>query len=449
MLRWMCRRRAHRSTSSTRRGACLWRGKTLTDPDALTEALAPFAGDLAKVGLETGGWSTWLWHGLCERGLPAVCMDARQAHAVLSVTINKTDANDARGLAHLLRTGLYREVRVKSWDDMRKRALLRARATMVRTVIDLANAIRGALRTFGFNLAAGPGNGGALAFERRATAHLATRPDLMPVVAPLLDAWRAARAQVARHDRAVRAIVRADPPCRLLMTAPGVGHLTALSFSGAIGDPNAFQSGRTAAAWIGLTPRRHQSGTIDMQGAHLPAGRQAPAIVSLRGRGPHPDAFEDRQRAAPMGAEPARARRLQARHGGGWRASSPWCCTRCGAAGARSRPPAWRGRRVTSNRELRVERGQPKEAHVGIRCPCGGGGVRRDAEHDHRVTCAATAPGRIAHRDIAGSRLEAHRAAAAPCRARADRGDNPDPGHAHPPKVEDRSTPRRSRLGQL
>ena len=193
-------------------------------------------------------------------------MDARQAHAVLSVTINKTDANDARGLAHLLRTGLYREVRVKSWDDMRKRALLRARATMVRTVIDLANAIRGALRTFGFNLAAGPGNGGALAFERRATAHLATRPDLVPVVAPLLDAWRAARAQVARHDRAVRAIVRADPPCRLLMTAPGVGHLTALSFSGAIGDPNAFQSGRTAAAWIGLTPRRHQSGTIDMQG---------------------------------------------------------------------------------------------------------------------------------------------------------------------------------------
>lgn len=73
------------------------------------------------------------------------CMDARQAHAALSVTMNKTDTNDARGIVHLLRTGLYREVRVKSWDDMRKRALLRARATMLRSALDLANAIRGAL----------------------------------------------------------------------------------------------------------------------------------------------------------------------------------------------------------------------------------------------------------------------------------------------------------------
>jgi transposase len=81
---------------------------------------------------------------------------------------------------------------VKSWRDMRKRALLRARATMVRIVMDLANAIRGALRTFGLSLAAGPGDGGARAFEGRAVAHLAARPDLVGIVTPLLDAWRAA-----------------------------------------------------------------------------------------------------------------------------------------------------------------------------------------------------------------------------------------------------------------
>lgn len=247
-------------------GTCLWRGKALTDPDALAEALAPFAGDISKVGMETGCWSTWLCHELRDRGLPVVCMDARQAHAALSVTMNKTDGNDARGLAHLLRTGLYREVRVKSWEDMRKRALLRARATMVRTALDLANAIRGALRTFGINLPAGTGNGGASAFGHRAAEHLAARPDLVPIVEPLLDAWRAARAQVARHDRSIRAIVRSDERCRLLMTVPGVGHLTAVGFVGAIGDPAAFRSGRTAAAWIGLTPRRYQSGSIDMQG---------------------------------------------------------------------------------------------------------------------------------------------------------------------------------------
>lgn len=247
-------------------GTCLWRGKSLTHPQALAEALAPFASDLVKVGLETGCLSTWLGHELRDRGLPVVCMDARQAHAALSVTMNKTDANDARGLAHLLRAGLYREVRLKGWDDVRLRTLIHARRALLRAQIDIANALRGALRTFGLMLAAGPGNGGARAFDRRVREHLANRPDLVPIVMPMLEAWQAVRAQVVQHDRAIRAAVRADPRCRLLMTAPGVGHLTALGFVAAIGDPEAFRSGRTAAAWIGLTPRRYQSGTIDMQG---------------------------------------------------------------------------------------------------------------------------------------------------------------------------------------
>ena len=108
-------------------GTCLWRGKAPTDPDALAEALAPFSPDLAKVGLETCCWATWLCHGLRDRGLPAVCMDARQAPAALSLTMNKTDANNARGLAHLLRAGVYREVRLKGWDDVRMRTLIHAR----------------------------------------------------------------------------------------------------------------------------------------------------------------------------------------------------------------------------------------------------------------------------------------------------------------------------------
>lgn len=247
-------------------GTCLWRGKALTDPDALTVALAPFVADLAKVGLEACCWSTWLCHGLRDRGLPAVCMDARQAHAALSVTMNKTDANDARGLAHLLRTGLYREVRVKSWDDVRMRTLVHARRALLRAQIDIANALRGALRTFGLMLAAGPGNGGARAFETRVREHLASRPDLVPIVMPMLEAWRSIRGRVVEHDREIRAAVRADRRCQLLMTVPGVGHLTALGFVAAVGDPDTFRSGRTVAAWIGLTPRRYQSGTIDMQG---------------------------------------------------------------------------------------------------------------------------------------------------------------------------------------
>lgn len=319
------------------KGDCLWRGKALTDPDALAEALAPFADDLAKVGLETGCWTTWLWHELRERGLPMVCMDARQAHAALSVTMNKTDANDARGLAHLLRTGLYREVRVKSWDDMRKRALLRARATLLRGVLDLANAIRGALRTFGLALATGTGNGGARAFERRVIDHLAARPDLDAIVMPLLEAWRAARAQVARHERTIRAIVRADPRCRLLMTVPGVGHLTAMGFVGAIGDPDTFRSGRTAAAWIGLTPRRYQSGTINVQGRISRQGDkllrsylyEAAAHILTRAKTDSAARVVGVPDCGSASGSSARTWR--------WHASWRSCCTPCGAAAGRSR----------------------------------------------------------------------------------------------------------------
>jgi len=157
-------------------------------------------------------------------------------------------------------------VRVKGWDDVRLRALIHARRVLLRAQIDLANAVRGALRTFGLMLGAGPGSGGARAFERQAREHLAGRPDLGPIVLPMLEAWRSLRAQVVEHDRAVRAAVRADPRCRLLMAAPGVGHLTAVGFVAAVGEPDAFGSGRTTAAWIGLTPRRYQSGSIDMQG---------------------------------------------------------------------------------------------------------------------------------------------------------------------------------------
>lgn len=154
----------------------------------------------------------------------------------------------------------------KTWKTMQKRTLLRARATMLRCVLDLANAIRGALRTFGISLPAGSGNGGAKTFERRVVDHLVERPDLDVIVSPLLEAWRAGRAQVARQESAIRRIVRNDPRCQLLMTVPGVGYLTAVGYVGAIGDPATFKSGRTVAAWIGLTPRRYQSGAMNQQG---------------------------------------------------------------------------------------------------------------------------------------------------------------------------------------
>ncbi len=245
-------------------GKCRWRGKCATEPDVLAAVVRKRAPEVVRVGLETGFLSTWLCHALAEAGLPVVCMDARQARAVLSVRPNKTDANDAEGLAQLLRTGFFREVRVKSWDGMLLRNLITARRQLVRTEVDLANQLRGILRTFG--LALPPGGGGGRHFEAAVRERASMRPGLSLIVLPLLEAWRAVRDRVVVLDKAGVAAARRDRRCRLLMTAPGVGAITALTYVGTVENPALFQGARAVGAWLGLTPSRYQSGETDVSG---------------------------------------------------------------------------------------------------------------------------------------------------------------------------------------
>ena len=90
-------------------GSIIFEGKVASEPLAIGELLIQRAPRAAKVGLETGPTSTWLWHALRASGLPVICIDARHAHAALSMRINKTDCNDASGIAQLIRMGWYRE----------------------------------------------------------------------------------------------------------------------------------------------------------------------------------------------------------------------------------------------------------------------------------------------------------------------------------------------------
>jgi len=96
------------------KGAVVWRGKCASTPESIAAAVQTYAPAVVRVGLETGQLSNWLTFSLRRRGVPVICMDARHGKAALSLQINKTDADDAHGLAQIVRTGWYREVAVKS-----------------------------------------------------------------------------------------------------------------------------------------------------------------------------------------------------------------------------------------------------------------------------------------------------------------------------------------------
>ncbi len=240
----------------------IWRGKCLSHPKAVAEAIRKHAPDVVLVVFETGPLATWFHRKLTADGLPAVCIDARHAKAALDTAPNKTDANDADGLALLAEAGFFREVRVKSWAAMRVRALIGGRSQLVGISTELSNHIRGVMKTFGLIV---PKGGGRI-FETNVATLLAGQEALAAIVLPLLETWRTVRMQAARLDRQLMAVARASAACPLMMTAPGIGALTALSYTSMIEDPANFKNSRAVGAYVGLAARGYQSGEIDYDG---------------------------------------------------------------------------------------------------------------------------------------------------------------------------------------
>lgn len=242
-------------------GKPLWQGKCTSTPEALAAVIRTKAPGVVRIGLESGPLSSWHWHELKNLGLPVVCLDARHAKAALSLQLNKTDQNDARGLAQIVRTGWYREVAVKSVDSQLLRSLLTTRAQLVRMRVDLANQIRGTLKPFGLMA----GKGGGHPFMERVRSLVAGGP-LQEVTEALLTAWQTINSQVGTLSRRLITIARQDAVVRRLMTAPGVGTLVAMAYVSVIDAPERFANSYRVGAYVGLTPRRYQSGEEDYTG---------------------------------------------------------------------------------------------------------------------------------------------------------------------------------------
>ena len=236
--------------------------KVASEPEALLVVLKNPSYRFKRIGLEAGPLSQWLFGALAEAGLPVICVETRQMRAVLKAQINKTDRNDARGMAQMMRVGLYRPVHVKTLRSQKLRMLLTHRKLLQSKAIAIDNDLRGTLRNFGLKV----GMVGMAKFETRIKELVENLPDLAMLVEPLLIVRRVLREQIGILHRRLLAVVREDDVCRRLMTVPGVGPVVALTFRVTVDVPARFRNSKSVGAAFGLTPSKYQSGESERTG---------------------------------------------------------------------------------------------------------------------------------------------------------------------------------------
>ena len=243
-------------------GRIVKEARAASEPEALIAALREIDWPLERVGLEACSLTAWLHDELHSAGLPAVCIETRQANAAMKTMPNKTDRNDARALAQIMRTGWYRQVHVKSRQCRLWRSLLVARRTVLNEMRSMENVVRAVLREAGLKL----GVPGRAAFAGRVRELTEGDARVTTLVEPLLAILATMLDQLAHLTKQVQDIVRQEAVCRRLMSVPGVGPITALAFRATIDRPDRFRRSRDVGAHLGLTPARYQSGETDIQG---------------------------------------------------------------------------------------------------------------------------------------------------------------------------------------
>lgn len=242
--------------------------KAVSHPDDLVLALKNLGWEFVRIGLEAGPMSQWLYSGLVEADLPTVCIETRHAKAFLKAQVNKTDRNDARGIAQMMRVNLFRPVHVKTLTSQKRRALLTARKLLQEKALAFENDIRGLLRNFGLKV----GIARVGKFENRINELLEAIPDLKEIIAPLLDARQKLREEFSRLHRKVLDIARDDVTCKRLMTIPGIGPVISLAYICTIDSPARFVHSRAVGPALGLTPVVNQSGESKRIGRVSAAG---------------------------------------------------------------------------------------------------------------------------------------------------------------------------------
>jgi transposase len=243
-------------------GKIVQEARVASEPEALLQLLTNTIYRFKRVGLEAGPLSQWLYSVLAEAGLPVICVETRHMRAMLKAQINKTDRNDARGIAQMMRVGLYRAVHVKTLRSQKLRMLLTHRKLLQSKAIAIENDLRATLRNFGLKV----GMVGTVKFEARIKELVENLPDLAVLVQPLLIVRQVVREQLGILHRRLLAIVQDDDVCRRLMTIPGVGPVVALTYRVTVDVPARFRNSKAVGAVFGLTPSKYQSGQNERSG---------------------------------------------------------------------------------------------------------------------------------------------------------------------------------------
>jgi len=243
-------------------GKIVRESKIASEPEALIAWFGSLGFGLERIGLEAGPLSQWLYAGMREAGLAVELLETRHVRKAFETMPVKSDRNDARGIAQLMRLGWFRPVHCKSLAAQEARALLTARKLIQSKLFDVEMSLRGILR--GFGLKVGPTT--PRKFAGRIKELVAGQATLEVVAAALLAVHEVLRREFAGLEKRVRLAAREDARVRLMMSAPGVGAIVALTYVSAIDDPGRFKSSKGVGAHFGLTPKKYQSGETDITG---------------------------------------------------------------------------------------------------------------------------------------------------------------------------------------
>ena len=243
-------------------GRILREAKVASEPEALITWFGKSGCKMSRIGLEAGPLSQWLYAGMREAGLAAELLETRHVRDAFKAMPVKTDRNDARGIAQLMRLGWFRSVHCKSLPAQELRAVLTARKLVQGKRHDMEMSLRGILRGFGLKV----GHTTPRSFEGRVRELVDGHATLLAVADALLLARATLWEQLGKLQKRLVSLARHDTRARLLMSTPGVGVLVALTYVAAIDDPGRFKSSKATGAHFGLTPKRYQSGETDVTG---------------------------------------------------------------------------------------------------------------------------------------------------------------------------------------